>query len=199
MNEAQTADIIWYLLAFILVGSALFSRRFSMRSAFAMALGWIAIFGIMLIAFSYRSELGGVATKVKDEVSGAANQRADGQEMRIRMAPDGHFWVDAEINGYAARFLIDSGATITALSEDVAKQAGLNIDESGPGAAIQTANGTIIARRSSIAGLSIGTIKAQDLPIMVSDKFGGTNVLGMNFLSRLKSWKVQGEEMILEP
>lgn len=199
MNTAQTADILWYFLAFILVASALFSRRFSLRSALGMVFGWIAIFAVILTLYSYRHELGGVTEKVRNEVTGASAQRAEGQNLHIMAASDGHFWVDAEINGKAVRFLIDSGATVTAISQNIARDMGLNVDTSGPGAMIHTANGTIIAHRSSIAGLKVGPISTTDLPVMVSDRFGNINVLGMNFLSRLKSWRVQGQEMILEP
>jgi len=198
MNSADNANIIWYLLVLVLVGSALISRRFSLRGALAMLLGWIAIFLIVLVLFTYRDQFTNVAQDVRSELTGSTRQRTEGDSLHIRMDPDGHFWAEGEINGTPARFLIDSGATITALSEDVALAAGLNID-SGPGMVMQTANGPVLARRSSIAGLSVGPIRTADLPIVVSDRFGGVNVLGMNFLSRLGGWRVQNGEMVLQP
>lgn len=199
MNIAQSADVLWYVLVSVLVISALVSRRFSLRSALGMALGWIAIFILVLILFTYRGEFGTVATKVRTELSGEADQQIDGDSLIIRMSEDGHFWANGEINGASARFLIDSGATITALSEDSASQAGLMIDNDGPGLAMQTANGTVRARRSSVTQLAVGPIRTSDLPVVVAANFGDTNVLGMNFLSRLKSWRVENGEMILEP
>src|SRR3546814_9351601 len=53
MTGAQSADVVWLLLAMILVASALFSRRWSLRSAVATALWWVAIF---LIGVTIRSE-----------------------------------------------------------------------------------------------------------------------------------------------
>ena len=199
MSISDQAHILWYLLALVLVGSALISRRFSLRSSLAMVFGWIAIFFIVLALFTYRQHFVDIARDVGQELTGAAHQRADGDTLHISMGPDGHFWVDGEINGTSARFLIDSGATITALSDDVARNASLNVDPDGPGMAMQTANGTVLARRSMIAGLAIGPIHTADLPIVVSDRFNGVNVLGMNFLSRLKGWRVENGEMILEP
>jgi aspartyl protease family protein len=199
MNIAQNADIIWYILASTLVVSALLSRRISLRGALGMAMMWIAIFAVVLVLFAYRSEFGTVTGKVQTQVMGQAEQHAEGQNLRVKMADDGHFWVDGEINGTAARFLVDSGATITAVSDDVAMKAGLNVDMNGPGLMMQTANGPAVARRSSIAGLTIGPVRTSDLPIVVSDRFSGVNVLGMNFLSRLKSWRVENGEMVLEP
>jgi aspartyl protease family protein len=50
-----------------------------------------------------------------------------------------------------------------------------------------------------MAELRFGTIVARDLPVVVSPAFGTTDVLGMNFLSKLKSWRVEGRTLILEP
>ncbi len=199
MNTAQNVDVIWYILASTLVISALFARRISLRGALGMAMIWVAIFSVVLVLFTYRNDFGTMASKVQTEVMGQADQHAEGQNLRVKMADDGHFWVDGEINGTAARFLVDSGATITAVSDDVAMKAGLNVDMNGPGLMMQTANGPAVARRSSIAGLAIGPIHTSDLPIVVSDRFNGVNVLGMNFLSRLRSWRVENGEMVMEP
>src|SRR3546814_3619216 len=77
--------------------------------------------------------------------------------------------------------------------------AGLDVDQSGYPTILQTANGAIEVRRSNIAVLEIGPLKVTDLRIVVAPAFGDINVLGMNFLSQLKSWRVEGDWMILEP
>ncbi|EAT09165.1 retroviral-like aspartic protease family protein [Sphingobium sp. 10 DY56-G10] len=123
----------------------------------------------------------------------------EGQRLRIPVAPDGHYWVEGRINGAPARFLIDSGATITALSESSAQASGLNYDVGAPGVIMTTANGRVEARRSNVATLAIGPVHASDLPVVVSPAFGDVNVIGMNMLSRLKSWGVQDGEMVLTP
>jgi aspartyl protease family protein len=199
VTGVQSAEIIWLLLAMVLVGSALLSRRWSLTGALSMVLWWIAIFVIALGIFSYRGEIGGVADRVKSEVTGEAQQRVEGSALRVVKSLDGHFWVEGQVNGHSMRFLIDSGASITALSEASAMAAGLNIDQSGFPMLLTTANGTIEARRANIATLQIGPLRASDLPIVVSSAFGEVNVLGMNFLSKLKSWRVEGDEMVLEP
>lgn len=199
MNNGQNANLIWYALALILPLSALLARRIPMRGAIFMLIGWIAIFGLVLGIFSYRREIAQTAGQLQSHVINAtSDQHSQGRNVHVSMAPDGHFWVQGEINGHSARFLIDSGATITALSDATARQAGLNVDTSGPGVIMHTANGTIQAQRSSIATLSVGPIRASDIGIVVSPAFGDTNVLGMNFLSRLKSWRVARDEMVLE-
>lgn len=74
------------------------------------------------------------------------------------MAEDGHFWADVQINGINRRMLIDSGATTTALSAATATAAGLDLDESPFPRLIDTANGTITARHTTIGTLVIGSI-----------------------------------------
>jgi len=117
----------------------------------------------------------------------------------VPMGRDGHFWVRARINGVERRLLIDSGATITALSVETAQAAGLEQEESPFPVILKTANGTVAAQTSSIASLHIGNIVARRLPVVVSPAFGDTEVIGMNFLSKLKSWRVEGTTLILVP
>ena len=126
-------------------------------------------------------------------------QQAVGGELRVPMARDGHFWVDVTIGDTRQRMLIDSGATITALSLKSAGSAGLRIDTPAMPVVLQTANGAIRAQTATVPELRIGNVVARDLPIVVSPAFGDTSVIGMNFLSRLKSWRVEGETMILVP
>jgi len=82
---------------------------------------------------------------------------------------------------------------------EAARAAGLNFDLNASGVSMMTANGKIDAKRSTIATLVVGPIRASDLDIVVSPAFGDVNVIGMNMLSRLKSWSVQNGEMVLTP
>jgi len=129
----------------------------------------------------------------------ADEQQVSGKELRIPMSRDGHFWVRARINGVERKLLVDSGATITALSVDTANAAGLEPEKSPFPIILKTANGPVAARTSRIASLRIGNVVARNLPVVVSPSFGDTEVIGMNFLSKLKSWRVEGGTLILEP
>jgi len=127
------------------------------------------------------------------------DQQVSGKELRIPMSRDGHFWVRARINGLERKLLVDSGATITALSVDTAEAAGLMPEKSPFPIILKTANGAVAARTSRVSTLRIGNVVARNLPVVVSPSFGDTEVIGMNFLSKLKSWRVEGTILILEP
>lgn len=127
------------------------------------------------------------------------DQSVVGNEVRIAMADDGHFWARVRIDGVERRLLIDSGATITALSSRTAKAAALRVADPMVPMALRTANGTIAAQTATVGTLRLGDVVARDLPVVVSPAFGDTDVLGMNFLSQLKSWRVEGRTLILVP
>jgi len=130
---------------------------------------------------------------------GLDKQEVVGREVRIRMAQDGHFWAEASLNGVRRRMLVDSGATVTALSEATAAQAGIEPGETLVPVMLRTANGMTPARTGSVKSLRLGTVKATDLKVVVSPALGDLDILGMNFLSKLESWRVEGRTLILVP
>jgi aspartyl protease family protein len=130
---------------------------------------------------------------------GDQGQQVVGKEMRVPMARDGHFWVHVKVGETEQRMLVDSGATVTALSSNAARAMRLQVETPLFPVVLQTANGSINAQTAVIPELRIGNVLARDLPVVVSPAFGEMNVVGMNFLSRLKSWRVEGRTLILEP
>lgn len=130
---------------------------------------------------------------------GLPEQTVEGGETRIPVAPDGHYWVRAEINGSPAAFMIDTGATLTTLNEDTAEAAGLQPRVGGVPLMIETANGVITAKSATVDELTFGNVQARGLDVAIAPNIGRTNVLGMNLLSRLHSWRVEQGTMILSP
>ncbi|MEN3975854.1 TIGR02281 family clan AA aspartic protease [Emcibacter sp. SYSU 3D8] len=130
---------------------------------------------------------------------GLDSQQVVGEEVRIRMARDGHFWAQARINGVERRMLIDSGATVTVLSRQTSAIASIDQDAGIVPVLLKTANGTVQAETGTIGTLVIGGIEARDLKVVISPAIGNVDVLGMNFLSQLASWRVEGRTLILIP
>ncbi len=130
---------------------------------------------------------------------GLDQQEVVGRETRIRMSSDGHFWAKATINGVERRMLIDSGATVTAVSPDTASSAEIARDADMVPVVLRTANGMTAAQTGTIRELRVGNVTARNLKVVSSPALGGLNVLGMNFLSRLASWRVEGRTLILVP
>lgn len=130
---------------------------------------------------------------------GIDRQEVAGDEVRIRMAPDGHFWADVTIDGVQRRMLIDSGATVTALSEGTAKSASIRPDAAIVPVVLRTANGLAQVRTGTVGELRVGNVTATNLKVVISPALGRLDVLGMNFLSKLASWRVEGRTLIMTP
>lgn len=163
------------------------------RTVFSLAL--IGLLAMILIQRApYDPLLAGIADRFDLD-----RQEVAGEELRIRMAPDGHFYANATLNGVKRRMLIDSGATVTALSTGTAAAAGLEPEAGLLPVVMKTANGMTRAETATVDELRMGNIVARDLRVVVSPALGDMDLLGMNFLSKLKGWRVEGRTLILVP
>jgi len=186
---------VYLLMAMMLVLGALMARREPVAKLLTMALAWIAIFGAGFILFTFRDNLGWVAQRLKAEAVGTPVQQ--GKETRIPMAIDGHFWVDAKLNGRDVKFLVDSGATTTTVDRETAKAAGVQIS-SRRDLYVRTGNGVIRVASGRADELTVGGITRNDVALEIADN-DDLNVLGMNFLSSLSRWGVEGRWLVLVP
>jgi aspartyl protease family protein len=162
---------------------------------FAFSAGLLAFFiFIVLQQAPYQPELSRFTEKL-----GLDDQKVAGKELRVRMSNDGHFWVAASINGVERRMLIDSGATVTAISTSTARAAKIDTGTGLSPVVLRTANGATPAQIGKIDELRVGNIVARNLRIVTAPGLGDLDVLGMNFLSKLQSWRVEGRVLVLEP
>ncbi|MGZ8311670.1 MAG: retropepsin-like aspartic protease family protein [Allosphingosinicella sp.] len=196
MNDGdQAVHFIYLIVVLVFIGSALVVRRIPILQGLRMFVAWVLIFGAAFIVFTLKDEFLALGNRVMIEARGGVEQTAPG-EIRIRQAPDGHFWVNAEINGKSVRFLVDSGATTTSLSRATADRVGIE-PSGGFQAMVQTANGVVMVDRGRAGTLKVGPIERQDVAVHISDAFGDLNVIGMNFLSTLSGWSVEGRTLVL--
>lgn len=194
----DSAHALLMLLWLIFPVSALAARRLPLKSTAKMALAWVAIFALGLVVVIWRDSYRAMWASAQELFYGK-DQSVTGGTVNIAMADDGHFWANVVVNGVSRRMLIDSGATTTSLSLDTAQAAGLDLEQSPFPTVLDTANGSVVARVSTVKLLTIGTIRAHDLPVVVAKEFGDMDVIGMNFLSKLKAWRVEGRTLVLEP
>ena len=186
---------VYLLMAIMLVAGSLMTRREPAMRMLTMALAWIAIFGAGFVLFTFRDNFGWVTQRLKSEALGTPVQ--EGKQTRIPMAIDGHFWVDATLNGQKVKFLVDSGATTTTVGRDIAKKSGVAISAQRD-RYVRTGNGIILVATGRARELKVGDIVRRDLAIEIADG-DNLNVLGMNYLSTLTRWGVEGRWLILEP
>ena len=191
-------SLIWGVVCILLLLSSLAARRLPLGYVAKAAFAWIAIFAALFAIFSFRFEFKAVWERVKADISGTAGQSVSGEDITIRRQDDGHYWLQVDVNGKPVRFMIDSGATTTAVNGDTARETGIEVDANGYPVFLNTANGSVAAQRGIIQSLKIGTHEIGQHNVVVSESFGDTNVLGMNFLDSMQSWKVEANVMTLK-
>ena len=185
---------LYLLMAMMLVLGALITRRERFGKLATMALAWVAIFAAGFVLFTFRDDLGYVAQRLKAEATGAPV--VEGQEMRIPMAIDGHFWVQGSVNGIPVKFLVDSGATMTTIGRDTAAAADVDVS-ANRNQVVRTGNGMLRVASGRAETLAIGPIERAGVGLHIADH-DDLNVLGMNYLSSLSRWGVEGRWLILE-
>lgn len=186
---------LYILMAIMLVLGSLMSRREPAAKLLTMALAWIAIFGAGFVLFTFRDDFGWVAQRLRAEATGKPVEQ--GSQIRIPMAIDGHFWVEAKINGEPIKFLVDSGATMTTIGRSAAERAGVTISPTAD-QLVRTGNGIVKVSSATAGSLQVGSIERRDVRMHVADR-DDLNVLGMNFLSSLQRWGVEGRWLVLVP
>ncbi len=157
-----------------------------------------AIIGVVAMLVLERASIDPVLAPLASRFN-LDRQEVVGSEVRIRMASDGHFWANVSMNGAKRRMLIDSGATMTAISERTASAADVSPEAEIVPVLLRTANGLVQAKTARVPELRLGNIVARDLKVVVSPAFGEMDVIGMNFLSKLKSWRVEEGTLVLVP
>lgn len=110
----------------------------------------------------------------------------------------GHYWADAKVNNSQVRFLVDTGASVIALTRDDARRIGLNIRSHGETARMSTANGVIEVPVVTLKRVKVGNIEVANVQAVVIEEGLSTSLLGMSFLSKLKSWQTTQAGLVLK-
>ncbi|MET4896014.1 TIGR02281 family clan AA aspartic protease [Sphingomonadaceae bacterium jetA1] len=188
MTTDQAMDVVYYGLVLLLPLSALAARRIPMKQTLIIASIWVAIFAGGYLFVAQRDRLMRLMPGSTSTVGTA----------RIMIGADGHYRASVRLNGVERPMLIDSGAATTALSIATARAARIPINDNGFPRLIETANGTVTAQPVTIERMAIGDIVLHDVDAVVSPSFGEQDVIGMNVLNRMNTWRVEGGTLILD-
>jgi len=162
---------------------------------------------ILLVAGAY---LAGVADRVVEkqpESQAAVVQPAyeareptsSGRSLILESDRQGHFQVEARVDGRFTDFVVDTGASLVVLRESAAAMVGIHPQLRDYSAVAVTANGKIKAARATIERIEVGGITVYDVPAMIlPDEALAKNLLGVSFLSRLKRYEYANGRLVLE-
>ena len=174
-------------------------------SAFVRDIAALVLFGcVALTAYNYRQPLRDYALKWSNELFSQApeqinerNQRGE-QSVLIRRGRGGQFFARSDVNGAQILMLVDTGASTVVLKPDDARAAGIDVTKLSYNVPVSTANGTTMAASVRIREIRVGTIVLRNVEALVAKP--GTlkeSLLGMSFLSRLRSYEFEKDKLTL--
>jgi len=163
----------------------------------------LALIGVALLAPSMPSGLRGIdapdarAAPSADKPTGEEpgdGTIASASARELMRAPDGHFYAEAQVNGARIRFLVDTGASIVALTRQDAQRAGIALPSER--AIARGVGGDVEVIPVTIDRLAIGTIEARDVRAAVAEELE-VSLLGQSYLSRVGRVEISGDRMVL--
>lgn len=117
--------------------------------------------------------------------------------VRLNRAGDSHFYADADIDGTNIRMMVDSGASIVALTRRDAEAIGIDIDRLPIAGSARTAGGDVPVRPVMLDSIDVNGIEVRGVAAAVVDTDMGVSLLGQSYLSKLDAVNVEGDTMTL--
>lgn len=118
-------------------------------------------------------------------------------EVRLGRSPDSHFYADADVDGTSIRMMVDSGASIVALTRRDAEAIGINVDSLPIAGNARTAGGEVPLRAVILDSVEVDGIEVRRVEAAVIDADMGVSLLGQSFLAKLEAVNVEGDTMTL--
>jgi aspartyl protease family protein len=164
----------------------------------------LGLVGLAFLAPSFKSgpsapsaPPGAEAGKPAAHAGNAAAAPAAGNGFASREIPraaDGHFYLDAQVNGAQIHFLVDTGASMVALTAADAQRAGIFLPSGR--ATAEGAGGAVEIIPVTIDRIAAGPLEARNIEGAVARNLP-ISLLGQSFLSRVGTVQISGDRMTL--
>jgi aspartyl protease family protein len=178
------------------------------RRSLGFAMRQLIFFAVALVvAGSYMARFADRAVEARSEPQAAVIEPANelrepttsGRSLMLESDRQGHFQVEARVEGRFVDFVVDTGASLVVLRESSAALAGIRPQPRDYTATAVTANGRIKAAPAKIDRIEVGGITVYDVPAMIlPDEVLSKNLLGVSFLSRLRRYEYANGRLLLE-
>ncbi|MBK1794264.1 TIGR02281 family clan AA aspartic protease [Devosia sp. WQ 349] len=192
LSQMQTAQLVPLVIILIIVAGGMSARRFRAAELVGGVIGWVGIFAIVIVTYTYRDEIFNVAQRVAGELQpGVALVDAQGGTATFRRGMNGHFEVRTNVNGHETPMVFDTGASTVVLTVPDAEAAGINTEDLRYIVPVSTANGQGLAARVRLSSISVGGIERRNITALVTrEGVLETSLLGMTFLETLSRYSV---------
>lgn len=199
LTQQQLGQLLPLLVILIFIAGGLFARRHRFSELLGNLVLWAGIFGVVLVGYTYRDDLTGVASRVFGELMpGIAVVDGERGTATFRGGRDGHFQITATINGSDIRTIFDTGASAVVLTHGDAEKAGITTAALKYDISVSTANGTGKAASVTLDQIEVGGIVRNNVRAFIAEQGAlETSLLGMTFLGTLTRYAVSGNALEL--
>lgn len=129
--------------------------------------------------------------------SSTSSPKSSGGTVQLDRSGDSHFYADTEVDGTNVRMMVDSGASIVALTRRDAEAIGIDVDRLPVSGTARTAGGEVPMRSVMLDRVEVDGLEVRQVEAAVVDADMGVSLLGQSFLSKLDAVNVEGDTMTL--
>ena len=195
-KNSQIQLIYGTVLLSVFLLPTLFYSEIKPYQAIKYAVFWLAVGGGIFVAYAFRDEETIILNRLLGELIPSLAQSSGKTEI-LRKRKDGHFSVNALVDGERIRFLIDTGASDIVLSPFDAKRLGLDLVKLKYSKSYNTANGIVKGALIKLSQITIGRINVKNISATVNGVDMEKSLLGMRFLNKLSGFEISGNSLIL--
>ena len=193
MSGESLASLGYFALLLVALGGAyLASHRQSVGKSLQMALVWGMIFMGCMAIYGLWGDISRDYGRKSLPIT-----RQDGA-IALPRAPDGHYYVTAEVNGTEIDFLVDTGASDIVLSRKDAARIGFDLDELAFLGSARTANGVVPIAYSRLKTIRLGPYLDQGISVSINGGEMDKSLLGMSYLGRFGRIEIAQDQLILQ-
>lgn len=191
MSGDDTARLLYLaLLGGAIVTWFFAQNRASLGKVTQQALVWALIFVGVIAAV-------GLWGDIRRTVQPGYSATVTDNRIALPRAPDGHYYLMAEVNGKPTHFVVDTGATDIVLAKQDAERAGIDTTDLAYVGRAFTANGEVRTAPVRLGSIAIGPIEDRGVHAVVNDGDMEGSLLGMSYLQRYRSIEITDGMLIL--
>ncbi|BBU56008.1 TIGR02281 family clan AA aspartic protease [Mameliella alba] len=192
MSGDQIGNLIYLvLLGSVIAGWFFVQNRNNLNKSLQYMAAWALIFvGVVAIY--------GLWQDIRQTVQPQQMVTASEGRIELPRAPDGHYYVNLQVNGAPVRFVVDTGATSMVLTRDAARRAGIDDQNLHFLTEAMTANGVVRTARVTLDEVAIGPFTDTRVPAYVNGGEMQNSLLGMSYLDRFASLQITGGKLVLQ-
>ncbi len=201
LDDPDTRMSLIYRIGWLaLIGASVVAfARARPQSALRNAAIWLAIFVVLTGLFSFKDDAAFIGKRFLGALAPTQGMEHGDGTVSFPAGPDGHFYIQALVNGGRVTFMVDTGASDIVLTPSDADRIGIDSEHLDFDQVAETANGLVRGAAIELDSLVVGPIDMGRLPATINGADMSESLLGMEFLNRLRGWRVENGVLTLVP